>query len=91
MLSPVSESTPWEVWEPWDCWHLWKNVMFVLGAPVGYDLSALQPEQGLLPAAFGENFPRQVDADGEWLHVGPLGWRVEKENLHEVDAVAVNQ
>lgn len=50
-----------------------KDVMFVPGAPVRYDLSALQPKHILLPAGFEEDFPKQVDADGDRLHIGTLG------------------
>lgn len=66
----------WDMWKPWDCCHLWKSVIFVPGAQVGYDLSALQPEQVPPLAVFEEDFPKHVDADG----VRPLalwgeGWR----------------
>lgn len=49
----------------------------------GNDLSALQPEHSLLPVAFEEDLLKQGDADGDRLHTGTLGWRVEKEDLQE--------
>lgn len=40
-------------------------LMFVPGALVEHDLSALQPEQVLLLAVLEEDFPKQADADGD--------------------------
>lgn len=42
-----------------------KDVMFVPGTAVRYDLSALQPEHILLPAGFEEDLRKKVDADGD--------------------------